>query len=302
LTGIAYQGSDIGGFHAIANGRTSDELNIRWLELGAVSGVMRTQANGFTFRGDKAKRSQVWNAVVMPRWRRWTKFRTQLYPYIQAASDDYQRSGIPIARQLSLVFPDDPKAAARQDEFMFGPDLLAAPVIEPDARQRKLYLPQGDWVELWRAVRFDRKTGGLRLVRAGMTKGGRDITVRAPLYELPLFVRAGAVIPLLPPDVDTLAGVGKADGVVDARERSGQRVLLAFPRGRAIRIPDRVKRAYRLQAAILSRPCSVRLNGTQVPFRWFRKRRVLHAQFRARGGKLVIDSCRAKGSSQPVTR
>jgi hypothetical protein len=115
-------------------------------------------------------------------------------------------------------------------------------------------------------------------------------------------VRAGAVIALLPPDVDTLAGVGKADGVVDAADRRGQRVLLAFPAGRTIRIPERAKRAYRLQAAIRSRPCSLKLTGKRVPFRWFRKRRVLHAQFSARGGKLVIVPCRPEASSQPVTR
>jgi len=302
LTGVAYQGSDIGGFHAIANGRTSDELNIRWLELGALSGIMRTQANGFTLRNDKAKRSQVWNAAVMPRWRRWTKFRTQFAPYIERASDEYQRSGLPIARQLSLVFPGDPTAAASQTEFMFGDDILAAPVIEPNARTRKLYLPKGKWIEMWRAVRYDRRTGGFRMVRAGTIDGGRELTVRAPIYELPMFVRAGAVLTLLPPDVDTLAGVGTPKGVVDARDRARRRVVLAFPRGRTIRLGDRRMREYRLQASVRRRPCALRLNGRVVPFRWFRKRRVLHSQFRARTGKLVISSCHPKESSQPVTR
>lgn len=302
LTGIAYQGSDIGGFHSIANGRTSDELNIRWLELGAVSGVMRTQANGFTFRNDRAKRSQVWNSVVMPRWRRWTKFRTQLWPYIQAASAEYQRTGMPIARHLSLVFPDDPVAAARQDEFMFGPDLLAAPVLEEGARTRKLYLPRGKWIELWRALRWDRRTGGLRMVRAGTITGGREITVRAPIYELPLFVRAGAAITLLPPDVDTLAGTVRSRGIVDLADSQRRRVLLAFPAGSSIRVGDGFPRNYRIQASIRRRPCAVRVHGRSIPFRWFRNRRVLHTQVKLRNGKLVVEPCRSRESSQPAIR
>ena len=332
LTGIAYQGSDIGGFHAIVNGRTTDELNIRWIQVGAVSGVMRTQANGFSFRNDRARRSQVWSPAVYPRWRRWTKFRTQIAPYVQAASDEYQRTGMPIARHLALVFPDDAVAAAVRDTFMFGPDLLAAPVLEEGGRTRSLHLPRGRWVEFWRGVRYDRRTGAMRLVRAGTIAGGRQLTVRAPIYELPLFARAGTVLPLLPPDVDTLAGVGRAPGLVHAADRRGRMVLLAFPHGRSraalpaagrrragsirsvegrgrwtLAIRDTQRRTYTLQASTSTlrrpfRPCSVRAAGKPVPFRWFRKRRVLHAQFSLRRGKLVVDSCRPRASSRRATR
>ena len=86
LSGIAYQGSDIGGFHALANPRTDDELNSRWLQLGAVSGVMRTQANGYGRPGTREQRSQVWSPKVLPIWRRYAKLRTQLYPYLASAS------------------------------------------------------------------------------------------------------------------------------------------------------------------------------------------------------------------------
>ena len=326
LSGIAYQGSDIGGFHAIVNGRTTEELNIRWLQLGAVSGVMRTQANGFTFRGDRAARSQVWKGAVAARWRRWAKFRTQMAPYIQAASAEYQRTGIPIARHLSLAFPGDAKAVARQTEFMFGPDLFVAPVVEPDQRRRALYLPPGRWVPFWRGVRYDRKTGAMRMVRAGTIEGGRDIEERAPIYELPMFARAGTVLPLLPPDVDTLADVGKAPGLVHAADRANRMVLMAFPRGRSsarmpaggargadgrggsirsiegrgrwtLAIRDSRRRTYDLQASTSTlrrpfRPCSARIGQRAIRFRWDRKRRVLHARFALRTGKLVVDSCR----------
>ena len=232
LSGIAYWGSDIGGFHALVNPRTSDELNIRWLEFGLVNGVMRTQRNGFGL-SDRSRRSQVWDPDVLPVWRRYAKLRTQLYPYIQAASDVYQRTGMPLSRQLSLVFPNDPIAASSEEELMFGPDLLVAPVVTDDARSRQLYLPRGRWIDFWETVGYRAAAGEFSLQqRARTLAGGRRLALPAPLERLPMLVRAGALIPLLPADVDTLAEVGRdAPGIVSRGERSATRRILAFPRG-----------------------------------------------------------------------
>jgi alpha-glucosidase (family GH31 glycosyl hydrolase) len=319
LSGIAYQGSDIGGFHSITGSRTSDELNARWLQLGAVSGVMRTQANGYSFRDDRARRSQVWNPDVLPIWRRYAKLRTQLYPYISAASRTYQRTGLPIVRHLALVYPTD-RAARAQQEFMFGPHLLAAPVVERGARTRSLRLPRGRWVDLWRSAAYDRGTGGLKLGRARTLAGGRDVTLPAPLAELPLLARAGALLPLLPPDTDTLADIGKARGLVHLRERRYRLHVLAFPRGisradlgtgvRALSVERRgrwslrltavrKRHAFRLQASMATlrrpfRPCSVRLKGRKLPRRLWRydtRDRVLHMHFRVKRGTLVVRRC-----------
>ena len=104
---------------------------------------------------------------------------------------------------------------------MFGPDLLAAPVLEPGARGAPLDLPRGRWVDLWRSVRFRARGGGLALGRARMLAGGRGVTLPAPLDELPLLARAGALLPLLPPDVDTLAAYGdRARRCLAARARA----------------------------------------------------------------------------------
>ena len=233
LSGVAYQGSDIGGFHAIANARTGDELNIRWLQLGAVSGIMRTQANGYSFRDNRADRSQVWSPDVLGIWRRYAKLRTQLYPYLAAASRTYQRTGIPIVRQLALAFPGDARAARSQTEMLLGPDILAAPVIKPGARTRSLYLPRGTWIDLWRSAGYVEREGRLRLDSARVVEGGREVSVPAPLAELPLFVRAGTLLGLLPPDVDTLADEGAGPGLVHLRDRRYRLRLLAFPRGRS---------------------------------------------------------------------
>ena len=83
LSGVSRWGSDIGGYFALFENTLTPELLIRWIEVGAVSGVMRTQANGI--RIPASPRPQIWDAGMVPRWRRWAKLRTQLYPYLAAA-------------------------------------------------------------------------------------------------------------------------------------------------------------------------------------------------------------------------
>ena len=319
LSGIAYWGSDIGGFHALVNARTDDELNIRWLQFGAVSGVMRTQANGLSFHRGREQRSQVWHPAVLPIWRRYTKLRTQLYPYLAAASREYQRTGLPITRHLSLVYPGDARAARRQTDFMFGPDLLAAPVLQPGARKRTLYLPRGTWVNFWRSTGYSKRNGGLRIRRAQVVRGGRTVTVAAPLAELPLFARAGALIPLLPTNVDTLADVGGSRGLVKLGNRRRRLTIVAFPRGRSsaslgesgrvssierrrewrLAFRDKRRRLYHVHASLGSlrrpfRPCSVTLRGRKLKQRAWRYRAksgVVRIRFRLGKGTLAVRGC-----------
>jgi alpha-glucosidase (family GH31 glycosyl hydrolase) len=230
LSGIGVWGSDIGGFFSF-NGRELDgELLTRWIEVGLVSGVMRTQRDGIAV--PEYERPQVEDPQHIDVWRRYAKLRTQLYPYVAAAAEEYQRTGMPLMRHLVLAYPDDPRAADVDDQLLFGPDVLAAPVLEPGARSRRAYLPEGDWVDFWRSVRFVDDDGSFEPGRARLLAGGRDVDVPAPLEELPLFVRAGALLVLLPPEVDTLADYGAASpGLVRLADRPGDRRLLAFPRG-----------------------------------------------------------------------
>ena len=90
---------------------------------------MRTQADGIAIP-DKP-RPQVWDPDQIDNWRRYAKLRTQLYPYLAAADGEYRRTGLPLMRHLALAYPGDAIAAGRDDEFLFGPDLLAAPVLAP---------------------------------------------------------------------------------------------------------------------------------------------------------------------------
>jgi hypothetical protein len=215
---------------------------------------------------------------------------------------------MPLMRDLALVYPGDGTAAGQEDEFMFGPDLLAAPVHSPGETQRSMYLPAGRWVDLWRAVSYQSADGSLRLGRATALGGSRSLTVPAPLDELPLMVRAGAILPLLPADTQTLSDY--APGSTVGLDDVGKTLhLIAFPRGKSkspfgenggLRSKERkgawkltIRRAKRyrisLEASLTTlkhklRPCAVRLDGHGLrPKAWRAKKGVLRVEFRARG-------------------
>jgi alpha-glucosidase (family GH31 glycosyl hydrolase) len=314
LSGVSTWGSDIGGFFALFGNELTPELLVRWIEVGAVSGVMRTEANGIVL--PPSQRAQIWDAGVLPHWRRWAKLRTQLYPYLAAADAEYRRSGLPIMRHLALAYPNDPSATAVEDAFLFGPDLLAAPVLDPGRADRSVYLPRGHWVDLWRSASYRESDGGLSLGRARLLSGGRTVTLPAPLGELPLLARAGTLLSLLPPDVDTLASYGDAAPVTSLAESAGRRVLLAFPRGRSsarledggelrseegrrhwrLAVRSRSHVRWELQASLGTlwhpfRPCEVRVDGRRVPWSYDVATGVLSARFGARRGDLVASTC-----------
>jgi alpha-glucosidase (family GH31 glycosyl hydrolase) len=231
-SGISRWGSDIGGFFSLGRRELTPELLVRWIELGAVSGIMRTEANGVAV--PPKTRPQVTDPEILPVWRRYAKLRTQLYPYLRAADARYRRTGMPLMRHMALAYPHERAAVRRNDQFMFGPDLLTAPVLEPDQRKREVYLPRGRWVDLGRTLDYRKRRGSLRLGRARLLRGPGEKSIPAALDELPLLARAGTVLPLLPADVDTLARYGaKRPGIVRLRDRRLRLNLLAFPRGRS---------------------------------------------------------------------
>jgi alpha-glucosidase len=316
LSGVSLWGSDIGGYFTVFDApQLTPELLARWIELGAVSGVMRTQANGSTISADSSRRPQITDADVLPVWRRYAKLRTQLYPYLAGAELSYDRLGLPLMRALALIYAGDAAAAARDDEFMLGPDLLAAPVLGPAERTRAVQLPAGRWIDLWRSASVA-ADGSLRLGAARAARGGRSIDVPAPLDQLPLFARAGTVLPLLPADVDTLTGYGRAPGLVHLADRRSRLSLLAFPRGVSgarlgpegaltsrerpagwtLHVVSRTRRTYALQASLRTlahpfRPCAVRLDGRALPRRawsYARATGVLRARFALRSGTLAV--------------
>jgi alpha-glucosidase (family GH31 glycosyl hydrolase) len=243
MSGISYWGSDIGGFHALFTaGETSPELLTRWAEFGAFSGIMRTEADGVprpVLAG--SPRAQVWDPAVLPHWRALSRLRTQLFPYIWDAAQEYQRTGMPIMRDLALAYPDEQVAWRRGDaraiaaaryEYLFGPDVLVAPVVTVGATGRDVWLPPGEWVDFWRATTYDDATGAYNAKPNQMViDGDRVVHVAAPLGHPPLFVKAGTCLRLLPPDVQTLtnnSGFARDAAVVTLREGINRTRKLGF--------------------------------------------------------------------------
>jgi len=196
VAGIPWFTTDIGGFH---NGDATDErfieLLIRWFQFGAFSPVMRlhgdrkpytplTAADG-TARVGSGGDNEVWSfgepaASIIEGLLR---FRELLRPYTRRLMQEAHDSGQPVIRGLFHEFPTDPTAWIAQDVYLFGPDLLVAPVTEFGARHREVYLPEG---ARWTDVR----TGAEHA-------GGQTLLVDAPLESAPVFARNGALAELV---------------------------------------------------------------------------------------------------------
>jgi alpha-glucosidase (family GH31 glycosyl hydrolase) len=297
MSGVGRWGSDIGGYTSFGAGTTqpgveeeklTPEMLKRWIEMGAVSPVMRTKRTGIAV--PDYERPQVFDDDIIGTWRRYTKLHTQLYPYLLAADQEYRRTGMPIMRHALLTDPDDAQARAQDGQFMFGDSLLAAPVVAPGQTAKDVYAPRGVWLDFDKSVRYVEGPGAY--VPAGNGKvlvGRRSYKLEAPLERLPMLIKAGSVLPLLPPDVDTLADYGT--GVVHLRDRRNAMTLLAFPRGTTksrfnttgvvnsierhrrllLRIHSDRSRTFTVRAALWSlrkpfRPRSVRLGKRRLRF------------------------------------
>ncbi len=152
------------------------ELFVRWFEWGVFQPVMR--AHG------ARNHNEVWayGKQAEPILEKYLRLRYQLLPYIYSAAYRTYQTGSPYMRALFMDFPNDPRVSDIRDEYMFGPAFLVAPVTTQGATSRKVYLPAGtDWYNYWTDERL---------------KGGQTVEVAAPIDTIPLFVRAGSIVPL----------------------------------------------------------------------------------------------------------
>ncbi len=196
-SGIAYWSNDTGGWQylppvhhpehkplldpsdARANvGGYDDypELYTRWFEYATFLPVMRTHGS--------RKFNEVWSYghEAEPILEKYLRLRYELMPYIYSLGYSTWLTGAPFMRALALDFSRDPKVAEIGDEYMFGPAFLVAPVTDQGATARRVYLPAGtDWYNYWTGERV---------------KGGQTIEAAAPIDTIPLFVKAGSIVPL----------------------------------------------------------------------------------------------------------
>ncbi len=127
--------------------------------------------------------SQLRNEQVEPICRKYLELRYRMLPYLYSAVRECTVTGLPVMRALWLHHPDDLKAIECSDEYLWGRDLLVAPVVEKGANSRKVYLPRGAWYDFWSGERLE---------------GGREFTRPVDLETVPLYVRAGTILPLGP--------------------------------------------------------------------------------------------------------
>ena len=190
-SGFPFSGSDVGGYDGTRQsgggsgsnggiGLPSVQTYIRWAQLGALSPVMETPVPPWWVSD---------NAVAV--YRRYATLHDRLAPYTAQYAALAISQGIPIVRPLAYAYPDDAAAVATEDEYLYGPDLLVAPVIsllaEAGLFARSVYLPAGDWVDFWTGAKVSGPKAVVKLVDGA---------------TLPLYVRAGATLP---------AGVDAAD-------------------------------------------------------------------------------------------
>ncbi len=152
------------------------ELYVRWFEYGAFQPNFRTHGS--------RPENEVWSygKQAEPILEKFLRLRYELMPYIYSLGWSAHETGAPFMRGLFMDFGDDPKVADIGDEYMFGPALLVAPVTEQGMTSREVYLPAGtDWYNFWTNERV---------------RGGQQITVNAPIDVIPVFVRAGSILPL----------------------------------------------------------------------------------------------------------
>jgi alpha-glucosidase (family GH31 glycosyl hydrolase) len=174
LSGMSYFGTDIGGF----TGLPSEELYTRWFQFGAFCPVFR--AHG---RDAKPTAPYEFGPQVLDRCRAMIKLRYRLLPYIYTAARETYDTGLPMCRALPLAFPGDPKVARNGTQFMFGPNIMVAPVTTQGLTSRAVYLPAGNWIDLW----------------TGQTVNGPTTTNwPAPLSQIPAFYRDNSITPFGP--------------------------------------------------------------------------------------------------------
>ena len=198
LSGMPFWGTDTGGF--VPTVEYTPELWVRWFQFSAFCPSFRSHGRAW-----KLHLPWGWNTgttgpkEVEAEWvaswpaeadlhrpeiegicRKYLNLRYELMPYLYSTAAQSHQSGMPIIRALWLLYPNDDRAATAEDVYLWGDSFLVAPVAEKGAVSKKVYLPAGTWWNYWTGEKVE---------------GGREILVDAPLDTLPLFVKAGAIVP-----------------------------------------------------------------------------------------------------------
>ena len=175
ISGVSFCGTDIGGF----SGEPDGELFSRWIQLGVFSPFMRAHSAGDTAEREPWSFGQFYEDIN----RKFIELRYKLMPYLYSVFWEHHRHGFPILRPLVMLEQDNVNNYYRQDEFCYGDKLLICPMLEQGATSRVVYLPKGTWYNFWTHE---------------VLEGEAEHTVDAQIDSMPIFVRAGTVLPEYP--------------------------------------------------------------------------------------------------------
>jgi len=175
VSGIPFCGTDIGGF----SGEPDGELFTRWIQMGTFSPFMRAHSAGDTKEREPWSFGEPFTSIN----RKFIELRYRLIPYMYSAFWEHHRYGFPILRPVVMQEQDVLLNHFRQDEFTYGDKILICPVMAPGQEKRNVYLPKGKWYDFWSNE---------------LVEGGKEVTVATPLDIIPVFVKAGSVIPEYP--------------------------------------------------------------------------------------------------------
>jgi len=275
VSGQALVGADIGGFA----GNSNAELYLRWMQYGALTPFCRNHSE----IGNVDQYAWSWGEVVQGIVREAVRLRYRLLPYIYASFLTASETGAPVQRPMVFDYQDDPTVRDLDDQYLFGPDLLVAPVLQPGQTARQVYLPEGVWYDWHSGERHD---------------GQAFLHVPTPMERIPVFARGGSVIPLWPEAPDSTAGyhpeelelrvfIPSTDGVFESDLQEDDGLSFAASEGARFRTrftltrtgaqvrlhgetqgegyPDFARRQFRIVLEGAT-PLTVQHDGAQVPY------------------------------------
>jgi len=275
VSGQAFVGADIGGFA----GNSNAELYLRWMQYGALTPFCRNHSE----IGNVDQYAWSWGEVVQGIVREAVRLRYRLLPYIYASFLTASETGAPVQRPMVFDYQDDPTVRDLDDQYLFGPDLLVAPVLQPGQTARQVSLPQGGWYDWHPGHRHD---------------GQAFLHVPTPMERIPVFARGGSVIPLWPEAPDSTAGyhpeelelrvfIPSTDGVFESDLQEDDGLSFAASEGARFRTrftltrtgaqvrlhgetqgegyPDFARRQFRIVLEGAT-PLTVQHDGAQVPY------------------------------------
>jgi len=199
MSGLPYWNADIGGFFAGSWGKDGgtkskafQELYLRWLEFGTFTPMMRSHGTGLpreVYQFGKAG-DTVYDGIV-----KMINLRYSLLPYIYSTAWSVTKNSSSIIRSLVFDYPNDKKVYDINDEYLFGNSILVAPIMYPSAVSRKVYLPKGEWYYLGGHENFK----DIKYIKdCKVIEGNSDFDYDAPLNVIPIFAKAGSILPIGP--------------------------------------------------------------------------------------------------------